>query len=111
VIDRVELISLVSEFGLDANVIEKDYVLGWLLAGISQQALLSRNLIFKGGTCLKKCFFETFRFSEDLDYTVTDQEYLNSETLNKLFLEVAEWVYDTSGVEIATDGIKFIVIA
>ena len=28
------------------------------------------NRVFKGGTCLKKCFFETYRFSEDLDFTV-----------------------------------------
>jgi len=27
---------------------------------------------FKGGTCLKKCYFETYRFSEDLDFTLTE---------------------------------------
>lgn len=26
--------------------------------------------MFKGGTCLKKCYIETYRFSEDLDFTV-----------------------------------------
>jgi len=26
--------------------------------------------VFKGGTCLKKVFFETYRFSEDLDFTL-----------------------------------------
>ena len=25
---------------------------------------------FKNGTCLRKCYYETYRFSEDLDFTV-----------------------------------------
>ena len=32
---------------------------------------ISETWVFKGGTCLKKCFFETYRFSEDLDFTLT----------------------------------------
>ena len=32
---------------------------------------LRESWLFKGGTCLKKCF-ETYRFSEDLDFTLTD---------------------------------------
>jgi hypothetical protein len=31
---------------------------------------LSNQWVFKGGTCLKKCYIETYRFSEDLDFTV-----------------------------------------
>ncbi len=38
--------------------------MGWILAGIYQQTALVKNWIFKGGTCLKKCYFETYRFSE-----------------------------------------------
>jgi predicted nucleotidyltransferase component of viral defense system len=54
------------EFGLDPNIVEKDYVLGWLLAGIANNASLKSKWVFKGGPCLKKCYFETYRFSEDL---------------------------------------------
>ena len=54
---------------VSADIFEKDYVLGWLLAGISAHKDLSQNLIFKGGTCLKKCHLETYHLSEDLDYT------------------------------------------
>jgi uncharacterized protein len=50
--------------------IEKDYIITWLLWGIAQQSLLYENLIFKGGTVLKKVYFETYRFSEDLDFTL-----------------------------------------
>jgi hypothetical protein len=69
-IDRTELLRLANELGLEARVVEKDYVLGWVLAGIARDPALVSAWVFKGGTCLKKCFFETYRFSEDLDFTV-----------------------------------------
>ncbi|MCK4829729.1 nucleotidyl transferase AbiEii/AbiGii toxin family protein, partial [bacterium] len=51
------------ELELDPNIIEKDYALGWLLVGISNHPQLKSSWVFKGGTCLKKCYFETYRFS------------------------------------------------
>lgn len=61
---------VVSEyFAILPTTVEKDYVLSWVLYGISQNLKLS-EWFFKGGTCLKKCYFETYRFSEDLDFTV-----------------------------------------
>lgn len=95
------------EFGLASNVIEKDYMLGWLLAGISQHEELSASWAFKGGTCLKKCYFETYRFSEDLDFTLTDAEHQNQEFLVNAFRETAGWIYDASGIEVPRDLIKF----
>ncbi len=32
-----------------------------------------RRLAFKGGTALKKCYFADYRFSEDLDFTLTEE--------------------------------------
>lgn len=49
------------------HVIEKDYVLSYILAGISLHSDLEHVLVFKGGTVLKKLFFGDYRFSEDLD--------------------------------------------
>lgn len=40
----------------------------WLLAGVAHHPELGPTWLFKGGTCLKKVFFETYRFSEDLDF-------------------------------------------
>ena len=34
-IDRQEVMDFSREFGLASNVIEKDYALGWMLAGIA----------------------------------------------------------------------------
>ena len=53
--------------GTPWEILERDYVLSWLLAGISQVDALRDTMVFKGGTALKKCFFGDYRFSEDLD--------------------------------------------
>ena len=95
------------EFGLAANVVEKDYVLGWLLAGISNHPELQSNWVFKGGTCLKKCYFETYRFSEDLDFTLTDINQLDQEFLLRVFAEIAVWAYDQAGIECPRDTFRF----
>ena len=55
--------------GLPWEILERDYVLSWLLAGISEIEALRDTLVFKGGTALKKCFFGDYRFSEDLDFS------------------------------------------
>jgi predicted nucleotidyltransferase component of viral defense system len=51
-------------------------VLDWVLAGILRDQLLANSWMFKGGTWLKKCSFETYRFSEDLAFTVRDAAQL-----------------------------------
>ena len=89
-IDRREILDIASAFGLSPQVVEKDYVLGWVLAGIYQHAALTENWIFKGGTCLKKCYFETYRFSEDLDFTLTDPSRIDQEFLGAIFREIGE---------------------
>lgn len=106
-INRQEILDFAREMGLDPNVIEKDYVLGWLLAGISSHPSLSSQWVFKGGTCLKKCFFETYRFSEDLDFTLVNPDHLDLGFLTTVFKEIAQWVYDQTGIEMPEDRIHF----
>ena len=63
-IHKQEIMTMAAKYDLPANSIEKDYVLGWLLAGIFNVEELNKKWIFKGGTCLKKCYFdETYRFN------------------------------------------------
>jgi predicted nucleotidyltransferase component of viral defense system len=66
-----ELQALSAEWALTTHVIEKDWALGWVLAGIGAELELT-TWVFKGGTSLRKCYYETYRFSEDLDFTVVD---------------------------------------
>lgn len=70
-------------------VIERDYVLAWLLMGLADHPL--RNVLaFKGGTALRRCWFADYRFSEDLDFTlirpITFNEILTG--LNDIFASV-----------------------
>lgn len=51
------------------DIVEKDYAQSYVLAGITKQPELSRSLVFKGGTALKKIFFKEYRFSVDLDFS------------------------------------------
>ncbi|MES2832710.1 MAG: nucleotidyl transferase AbiEii/AbiGii toxin family protein [Pseudomonadota bacterium] len=51
-------------------VIERDYVLAWFLTCLAGHPL-REVLAFKGGTALRRCWFEDYRFSEDLDFTLT----------------------------------------
>lgn len=106
-IDKREVMDFAREFGLAAQVIEKDYTLGWLLAGIAAHPEIGQSWMFKGGTCLKKCYFETYRFSEDLDFTLTNPDQLNEEYLLETFHQVSAWIYDNSGIELPADAISF----
>jgi predicted nucleotidyltransferase component of viral defense system len=106
-IDRAEIMEFAREFGLAPNVVEKDYVLGWLLAGISNHTDLATTWVFKGGTCLKKCYFETYRFSEDLDFTLPDASTLDEARLGQIFNDIADWVYDQAGIECPPDSFRF----
>ena len=99
-IDRREILDIAGTFGLRPQIVEKGYVLGWVLAGIHEQAALAESWIFKGGTCLKKCYFETYRFSEDLDFTLTEPSHVNRAFLASVFREVGEWIYERTGIEI-----------
>lgn len=49
------------------------------------------NLIFKGGTCLRKCYFEDYRFSEDLDFTAINPDFvLDKKLLDKIMMLVTD---------------------
>jgi len=106
-IDSREILEAASSFSLLPNVVEKDYVLGWILAGINAHEELAESWAFKGGTCLKKCYFETYRFSEDLDFTLHNEEHLDEEFLRTVFEEIIAWVMEQSGLNIPADQLEF----
>lgn len=99
-IPRAELQAKTSEWGLTEEVVEKDYVLGWLLWGIGSDDRLRDRWIFKGGTCLKKCYIETYRFSEDLDFTVRDGGPLEPDDLLPVLEGLLDRVEQASGIRL-----------
>ena len=106
-IDRGEILAVATDLGLAPEIVEKDYVLGWLLKSIYRHPALSPAWTFKGGTCLKKCYFETYRFSEDLDFTLSDAAHLDAEFLVRTFSEVGEKLYEDVGLQITAEQPRF----
>lgn len=52
------------EKGINEAIIEKDYFVSLILKEIAKE---NKNIVFKGGTSLSKCFGLINRFSEDID--------------------------------------------
>lgn len=108
-IEKNEILTTAEELGLNPDTVEKDYVLGWLLHGIHNHAA-TKGWAFKGGTSLKKCFFETFRFSEDLDFTLSDNGQLDADFLKSTFIEIIEQLSEEVGIEFLPDEFRFKII-
>ncbi len=106
-ISHNDIKNLVSEWGLREDIIEKDYVIGWILWGIGSDPDLGQKWAFKGGTSLKKCYIETWRFSEDLDFTVLPEGPAKPEEIEPLIKRVLERVYEESGIDFSVSPIRF----
>lgn len=71
--------------GVPVSTIDKDWVLGHFLNAMYSIEDFRREFVFKGGTCLKKCWFDPYRFSEDLDFTLLDKTFkVDQSILNKI---------------------------
>jgi predicted nucleotidyltransferase component of viral defense system len=94
-ITEAEIRRLAAHWQADPMILDLDYSLGWFLAALASIPGSSRKLSFKGGTCLRKCYFPGYRFSEDLDFTANS--YITPE-------ELSEWVELTAGWSVDHDG-------
>ena len=77
--------------------IEKDYILSWILQGIAQHEFLAKSIVFKGGTVLKKVYFENYRFSEDLDFTLLN-DAISNEQIFEWFWEIFEYIQEEANI-------------
>ena len=96
------------KFGVPALTIDKDWVLGHLLSGIFDNSYFKENLVFKGGTCLKKCYFENYRFSEDLDFTAINIERLKILSNLKKVIQTVESETGIRFGKVRIDDKKFV---
>lgn len=85
--------------GVRDQQIEKDYILSWILKGVSQHEQLSKIIVFKGGTVLKKVYFEDYRFSEDLDFTLLNND-ISNEQIFDWFKETFEYVKEEANISL-----------
>ncbi|RJP65219.1 MAG: nucleotidyl transferase AbiEii/AbiGii toxin family protein [Ignavibacteriales bacterium] len=86
-----EIQQIANRLGIRDTQIEKDYVIGWILRGISNNEYLKLHLIFKGGTALRKIYFQEYRLSEDLDFTFWGTDF-NIEEIRNHFEELIKWI-------------------
>ena len=94
-ISDAQLRRLARELGIRLGYAEKHYVNSWILRAIYTSPY-GNSLLFKGGTALSKLYFpETWRYSEDLDFTV-EGSYSGSQTEFQGVLEDAARV---SGID------------
>jgi len=105
-IEQKEINKVATKNRVSDRQIEKDYVLSWLLFAISKNKILYNALAFKGGTVLKKAYFEDYRFSEDLDFTLIDETVSNEQILQE-FNNLFEFIKEESNIEMRIDPKKW----
>lgn len=90
-IKKNEINKIAQALNVRTSTVDKDWVLGHFIDAIYSTPECLNSLIFKGGTCLKKCRFPDFRFSEDLYFTSTNPTFrLTSKLLENIVLLVTE---------------------
>ena len=108
-IPKAELLIAAKKFSLPPLTVEKDYILGWMLCALYTHSDVQGKWIFKGGTSLKKCYFEDYRFSEDLDFTILNP--ITIRELQDIIRDVALWLWDNIGIEIDQERTWFETLA
>ena len=58
-------------------LVEQDILIHGLLKRLVDSPEFAGKYVFKGGSCLVKCYYGYYRFSVDLDFTWRDKEYFN----------------------------------
>ena len=79
---------------------QKDYVILWLLSGLAHSRVEKHGWVFKGGTCLRHCYYKGYRFSEDIDFSCRPGRD-NLEASLHLLDKVAVRVLHESGIRLA----------
>jgi predicted nucleotidyltransferase component of viral defense system len=80
------------------DLVEKDFILHQILADLSEDGFFAPNFLFKGGTCLIKCYFGYLRFSEDIDFTWRDQGAFSKMSGKKIRSQLSKTIDRTGEV-------------
>ena len=106
-ISEAELRRWAGTWSADPMIVDLDYVLGCFLSQWYQDKKAIR-LRFKGGTCLRKCYFPDYRFSEDLDFSAEARITLN--TLQSLVTRTTQRLQDVFGLDFVVRPPRFDVV-
>jgi predicted nucleotidyltransferase component of viral defense system len=86
-IRQKEISDKATEWDVPPETVEKDYTIGHFLSAFYSFEEYKTLFVFKGGTCLRKCYFPDYRFSEDLDFTVTNPDFEINQNLIKMIAD------------------------
>jgi len=106
-IDEAELRRIARRDGTDPMLVDLDYALACFLASLFRRAEAAA-LCFKGGTCLRKCYYADYRYSEDLDFTLTHR--MSREALEDLLTDVARDAADDWAVDFGAGPLRVEVV-
>lgn len=88
-----ELARLSNKTKFSSMLLEKDYHLTKILHKISERKI--KDLVFKGGTCLNKCYLGFYRLSEDLDFVYNqDVKSLARSQIKKILDELRRKLFE-----------------
>lgn len=85
------------ELGIPANIIEKDYYVTLVLKELSMHL---KDMVFKGGTSLSKCYQLLDRFSEDIDISYNAKVGIPGESRRKQLKKTVVTTMDSLGFTI-----------
>ena len=98
-ISKQDTLDRATEWQMRPEVGEKDYILGWVLAALASYSEMRARWILKGGTCIKKCYVETYRFSEDLDFSLLRNALYSEAAIRETLAILARIGSDLSGID------------
>ncbi len=76
-ITNIQVQELAENFGVADLIIEKDYFIELFIKQAFLSGLFGGEIVFRGGTALKKVYFEDYRFSEGMDFIVFEKNKLD----------------------------------
>ena len=93
-IPEIEFKENARKFKVPISSIERDYAQSWLLAHLPKMA-------FKGGTGIRKAYIDSYRFSDDLDFTLLDNP--TTSLLKSKIQKALQEARDESGISFLDD--------
>lgn len=68
-INKAHITRRAAQDSVAAKTVERDYVLAHIIAGVASLEN-DTGLVFKGGTALRLCYLDDYRYSADLDFSL-----------------------------------------
>ncbi len=83
--------------GVPERTVEKDYAIHWIMLGLATTPL-HRRLALKGGTALRVCTLDRFRYSQDIGLAAVNP--VSKMEAFRAFAEAGKWIRRESAIQI-----------